>query len=101
MVLSATLIAVLRFGNLSYAMPDLVSLEMTYNYVPTGEPSRILDLKVGVPVMIICNALPPHLVNGKIHVVKGVTGRLLFLSMTPGYGPSSKNFVVHRTDFQF
>ena len=38
-------------------MPQLISPEMTYNYAPTAVPPHILDLKVGVPVMVIRNVL--------------------------------------------
>ena len=98
---SATRIELLSSRNRSEVVPELTSKEMTYNYVPAGVPPHILELKVGIPVMMIRNVLHPHLVNGKMYVVKRVTPGLLLLSTTPGDRPSSKKFVVHRIDVQF
>ena len=64
-------------------------------------PPHILELKAGVPVIIIRNVLHPHLVNGKMYVVKWVILRLLSLSRSPGDGPSATTFVLNPINFQF
>ena len=42
---------------------EIISLELIYNYAPTGVPLHLLQLKIGVPVMVIRNVLYLHLVN--------------------------------------
>ena len=83
------------------ASDGVVLPEMTYNYCPTGVPKHLLQLKKGVPVMIIRNVLHPHLVNGKIFIVRGYSRRCIFLSQIDDDGSVVSNHALHRIDFQF
>ncbi|KAI0560144.1 ATP-dependent DNA helicase RRM3 [Gracilaria domingensis] len=75
--------------------------EVTYNYAPTGVPPHNLFLKVGVPVMVIRNVLHPHLVNGKMFVVTGVSRRCVGIAEMNSDGQLTQNHVLHRIDFKF
>ena len=75
--------------------------ELTYTYTPTGIPPPILELKIGVPVIVIQNVLHPHLVNGAMFVLKSFKRNFLCISTVPTDNPPSQTFLIHRIDFQF
>ncbi|KAI0558600.1 ATP-dependent DNA helicase RRM3 [Gracilaria domingensis] len=75
--------------------------EVTYTYAPTGVPPHNLFLKVGVPVMFIRNVLHPHLVNGKMFVVIGVSRRCVRIIEMNSDGQLTQNHMLHRIDFKF
>jgi hypothetical protein len=79
------------------ANPEAVLPEMATHMAPTGVPLRKLRLKIGAPVMIIRNVCHPHLVNGRVLIVKRFTTRCIFLGL-PG---TPHAFVIHRIDFLF
>jgi hypothetical protein len=71
--------------------------EIAMHMAPTGVPLHKLRIKIGVPVMIIRNICHPHLVNGRVLIVKRFTNRCIFLDI-PG---TTHSFVLHRIDFLF
>ena len=79
---------------------EIISPELTYNYAPTGVPPHLLKLKIGVPVMVIRNVLHPHLVNGKMFVVKKFTRKVLVITTRLDDGTALTE-MLHRIDFQF
>jgi hypothetical protein len=71
--------------------------EVANNVAPTGVPLHDLEFKIDVPVMIIGNVLHPHLVNGRVLIVKRFTQRCLILGLPDG----SEQYAVNRIDFLF
>ena len=99
---SATRIEKVRHVSLDDEHPsEVIVPEMTYNYAPTGVPPHMLQLKIGVPVMVIRNVLHPYLVNGAIFVVKKITRRVLHVAELGRDGDVVDTHMLHRIDFQF
>ena len=78
-----------------------ISPELTYTYTPTGVPPYILELKIGVPVMVIRNVLHPHLVNGAMFFLKSFKRNVPCISTVPTDNTPPQTFLLHRIDFQF
>ena len=78
-----------------------INPELTYTYTPTGVPPHILELKIGVPVMVIRNVLHPHLVNGAMFVLKSFKRNVLSIATVPTDNTPPQTFLLHRIDFQF
>jgi PIF1-like helicase/Helitron helicase-like domain at N-terminus len=71
--------------------------EMANHVAPTGVPLHELEFKIGAPVMIIRNVLHPHLVNGRVLILKRFTQRCLFVALPDG----SEQYALNRIDFLF
>lgn len=80
----------------SYVVP-----EMTHRFCPTGVPPHHLKLKIGAPVMVIRNVLHPHIVNGKMFVVKSHTRRCLCVTQIDKDGREGSTYTLNRIKFQF
>ena len=78
-----------------------INPELTYTYTPTEVPPHILELKIGLPVMVIRNVLDPHLVNGAMFVLKSFKRNILSIATVPTDNSSPKTFLLHRIDFKF
>jgi hypothetical protein len=73
------------------ANPEAVLPEIATHMAPTGVPLHKLCLKIGAPVMIIRNVCHPHLLNGRVLIVKALHNPLHF-SRTSWHAP-----YIHRT----
>ena len=78
-----------------------INPELTYTYTPNGVPPHILELKIGVPVMVIRNVLHPYLVNGAMFVLKSFKRNVLCISTVRTDSTPPQTFPLHRIDFQF
>lgn len=68
-VSSATTVSPYRAQKSDLDISETIVLALAYNYGPTGVHPHKLYLKIGVPVMVICNNLHHVLVNKKVFVV--------------------------------
>jgi len=93
---SATRIDKARGSNTEH---DIIQSEFTYKYAPTGIPSHELQLKKGVPILVIRNVLHPYLLNEATFVVKHVTRKLVYISTILKPVKSPQAFMLHRLDF--
>ena len=98
---SSTRMEKIRNYQLSDEHPaETISMQLTYNYAPTGVPLHLIKVKICVPVMVIRNVLHSHLVNGKMFVIKKFTRKVLVIT-TRLENCILLTEILHRIDFQF
>ena len=82
--------------------PQAVLPEVAYGYAPTGLPRHKLEVKIGVPLMIIRTVMHPDLVNGKVLILaRFKRNRVLYLQTQEENQSERRTFILHRIDFLF
>ena len=76
-----------------------INPELTSTYTPTGVPPHILELKIGVPVMLIRNVLLLIWSMAAMFILKSFKRNVPSISTVPTDTTPPQTFLLHQIDF--